>query len=62
MEEHPLPELIRKGVPVTIATDDPAMFHTSLAEEYEAAHRMGLTEEELAGLVATGFRFAFGLG
>ena len=62
LEEHPLPELIRKGVPVTISTDDPAMFHTSLQEEYAAAHRMGMTEEELAGLVASGFRFAFGLG
>jgi aminodeoxyfutalosine deaminase len=58
--EHPLPELLRRGVPVTISTDDPAMFHTSLAEEYRLAHEMGLTEEELRGLVESGFRFAFG--
>ncbi len=60
MEEHPLPELMRRGVPVTIATDDPAMFHTSLEEEYRAAHGMGVSEEELRELVASGFRWAFG--
>ena len=60
IEEHPLPELIRHGVPVTISTDDPAMFHTSLAKEYEAAHAMGLTEEELETVVENSFRYAFG--
>jgi aminodeoxyfutalosine deaminase len=58
--EHPLPELMRKGVPVTLSTDDPAMFHTSLEAEYRAAHAMGMTEEELARLVEYGFRYAFG--
>ena len=57
--EHPLPELLRRGVPITLSTDDPAMFHTTLAEEYRLAHQMGLTEEELAGLVENGFRYAF---
>jgi aminodeoxyfutalosine deaminase len=60
MEEHPLPELLRRGVPVTIATDDPAMFHTTLEREYRAAHTMGLTEEELEKLVRSGFECAFG--
>ena len=60
MEEHPLAEILRRGVAVTIGTDDPAMFHTSLEEEYRHAHGMGLTEEELGGLVENGFRFAFG--
>ena len=60
LDEHPLPELMRRGVPVTISTDDPAMFHTSLAAEYQAAHAMGLTEEELERLVESGFRYGFG--
>ena len=60
MEEHPLAEIVRRGVAVTIATDDPAMFHTSLEEEYRNAWRIGLTEEEMAGVVENGFRFAFG--
>ncbi len=60
IEEHPLAEILRHGVAVTIATDDPAMFHTSLEEEYRNAWRIGLTEEEMAGVVENGFRFAFG--
>ncbi len=58
--DHPLPELLRRGVPVTISTDDPAMFHTSLSDEYRNAHAMGLTEEELAALVESSFGHAFG--
>jgi adenosine deaminase len=59
LAEHPLLELLRKGVPVTLSTDDPAMFHTSLEEEYGAARSMGLTEEELVELVDNSFRHAF---
>lgn len=62
MKEHPLAEIVRRGVAVTLATDDPAMFHTSLEEEYRNAWGMGLTEEEIAGVVENGFRFAFGEG
>jgi len=60
MEEHPLAEIVRRGVAVTLATDDPAMFHTSLGEEYRSAWGMGLTEGEILGVVENGFRFAFG--
>jgi aminodeoxyfutalosine deaminase len=60
MEEHPLAEIVRRGVAVTLSTDDPAMFHTSLEEEYGHAHQMGLTEGEMAGVVENGFRYAFG--
>lgn len=60
MEEHPLVGLLRRGVAVTLATDDPAMFHTSLEQEYRSAWGMGLTEEEMRELVENGFRFAFG--
>lgn len=60
MEEHPLGEIVRRGVAVTLSTDDPAMFHTSLEEEYRNVQRMGLTEEEMAGVVENGFRYAFG--
>jgi adenosine deaminase len=59
IEEHPLGEIVRRGVAVTLSTDDPAMFHTSLEEEYQSAQRLGLTEEEMAGVVENGFRFAF---
>jgi aminodeoxyfutalosine deaminase len=59
IQDHPLPQLYRHGIPVVLSTDDPAMFHTTLLEEYESAQRMGLTENELAHLVAMSFEHAF---
>lgn len=37
MAEHPLPQLVAAGVPVTINSDDPPMFGTTLNAEYEIA-------------------------
>lgn len=45
---HPLPGLVRAGVPVTLATDDPGLFGVTLAGEYARAARLGLTRVELA--------------
>src|SRR6266700_2126931 len=59
IEEHPLPRLLRHGIPVVLSTDDPAMFHTTLCEEYANAARMGLHEEELIRVVEMGFEHAF---
>jgi aminodeoxyfutalosine deaminase len=59
IEDHPLPKLLRHGVPVVLSTDDPAMFHTTLRAEYENAALMGLSENELATLVEAGFEHAF---
>ena len=57
--QHPLPQLLRHGIPVVLSTDDPSMFHTTLREEYQQAHEMGLSETELAQLVANSFTFSF---
>ena len=59
MEDHPLPQLLRHGIPVVLSTDDPAMFHTTLREEYANAARMGLQEHELTRIVEMGFEHAF---
>jgi aminodeoxyfutalosine deaminase len=59
LKHHPLLPLVRRGVPVVLSTDDPAMFHTCLSEEYGHAHAMGLTEADLSNLVAQGFKYAF---
>jgi aminodeoxyfutalosine deaminase len=59
IEDHPLPQLWRQGIPVVLSTDDPAMFHTTLEAEYENAAQMGLSETELAQLVNMSFEHAF---
>jgi adenosine deaminase len=48
---HPLPALVAAGVPVTINSDDPPMFSTSLNGEYAvAAELLGLDEQGVAAL------------
>src|SRR6202045_126627 len=59
IEDHPLPKLLRRGIPIVLSTDDPAMFHTTLQEEYLNAARMGLQEDELTRIVEMGFEHAF---
>jgi aminodeoxyfutalosine deaminase len=41
LAEHPLPLMLGAGVRCYISTDDPAMFGTDLAREYEVAARLG---------------------
>jgi aminodeoxyfutalosine deaminase len=56
LAEHPVRKLYDAGVPITINTDDPALFRTSLHNEYAIARdRFGISEPELT---ANGFRYA----
>lgn len=49
--DHPLPRLVAAGVPVTINSDDPPMFSTTLNREYEvAAALLDLDEAGVAAL------------
>jgi aminodeoxyfutalosine deaminase len=57
--DHPLPQLLRHGIPIVLSTDDPAMFHTTLQAEYENAAQMGMSASELAQLVDASFEHAF---
>ncbi|GIH94666.1 adenosine deaminase [Planobispora siamensis] len=51
IKEHPLPRLLREGLFVTINSDDPPMFATTLTEEYRvAADVFGLDRPALATL------------
>ncbi|HWN32323.1 MAG TPA: adenosine deaminase [Pseudonocardia sp.] len=60
LAEHPLPTLLAAGVPVTLATDDPGMFHTDLNTEYLRCHELfGLDRAQLADIARTGARAAF---
>ena len=58
--EHPLPAFLRHGIPVVLSTDDPALFHTTLRDEYDAAKQMGLEDSELEQICEMGFQYAFG--
>ncbi|MCD2187246.1 adenosine deaminase family protein [Actinomycetospora soli] len=48
LASHPLPALVRAGVPCSINADDTLLFGTGLAREYELARQLGLTDAELA--------------
>lgn len=59
LDAHPLPQLIEAGVRCTLNSDDPPFFHTSLAEDYAAGRRMGLSETALAAATRTAIKAAF---
>ena len=60
IEEHPLPALVAAGVPVTINSDDPPMFGTTLEEEYAVAARLlGLDNAGVAGLARAAVHASF---
>ena len=60
LAEHPLPALVAAGVPVTINSDDPPMFSTTLNHEYEvAAELLDLDQDGVADLARAGVRASF---
>ncbi len=57
---NPFGLLFRRGVPVSLNTDDPGLFQTSLTEEYQKAVRFfQLTQEEVHRIVLQGIRLSF---
>ena len=60
LESHPVRRLYDVGVPITLNTDDPAIFLTTLSGEYElAARQFGFSEAELRGIAQNAFRYGF---
>ncbi|GAA1502037.1 adenosine deaminase [Nocardioides humi] len=60
LAEHPLPLFVEAGVVVTINSDDPPMFGTTLNREYEiAADLLGLDEGGVADLARAGVDASF---
>jgi aminodeoxyfutalosine deaminase len=59
LKDHPLPYFLKLGVPVTLSTDDPGLFHTDLLSEYSHAAELGLPKEQLVQLAEQSFLAAF---
>lgn len=60
LEEHPVRRLFDAGLLVTLNTDDPAMFHTSLTHEYELAQDVfGFTDEHVRELARNSLEASF---
>lgn len=58
-EEHPVRELHLAGVPVSIHTDDPAFFGTTLTGEFTQLAKLGMADADLREILENGFRHAF---
>jgi adenosine deaminase len=59
-EEHPFPRLRAAGCKVTLNSDDPPYFWTTLKREYEvAAEQFGLGEDALLDITRTAIEAAF---
>jgi len=58
--EHPLRRYFDAGLMVTLNSDDPAFFGSSIENEYRLAHTVqGFDREELKRLAANSFRASF---
>lgn len=60
MEEHPVRQLYDAGVLVTIGSDDPVFFKTTVNEEYYNLYsKLGFTISEIEDLICNSFRASF---
>ncbi len=60
LEDHPLKQMHDAGVPISIGSDDPPMFNTTLNREYEiAADLLGLDEQGIGELAKSSVAVAF---
>lgn len=57
---HPIEKLMERGVLVTVSTDDPPFFHTTMAKEYDRlAEAFGWDEGTFRDIATTSARAAF---
>ena len=60
LKDHPVPEMLRQGLHVTLNSDDPAYFGGYVNENYrQLAHAVGLTREQLTLLARNSFEGSF---
>jgi aminodeoxyfutalosine deaminase len=63
LTEHPVRRLFDAGVPITLNTDDPGIFRTSLDREFEIARtQFGFTVGELDAVATNAWKFRFAAG
>jgi adenosine deaminase len=54
LDGHPIRQYFERGIAVTVNTDDPKMFGTSLAEEYRSlVEECGFSRREICALILT---------
>jgi len=60
IKEHPLKKFMELGVEVTISSDDPTLFGTTLTQEYEiCVKHLGFSLEEIKKTILTSFHHSF---
>jgi adenosine deaminase len=59
LQAHPLPLFLRKGIPVTLNTDNPVISGIDLAHEYSLLPDLGLSLQEMRQLRLNGLEAAF---
>jgi len=60
LKEHPVKRFFEEGLMITLNSDDPAMFQTSLCREYEIAHeQFGFSHDHLRELARNSFEASF---
>ena len=60
-EEHPIIKMMENDIPVTICSDDPAMFNTKISKEYEQLYKHGILTswEKIKEVVLNGIKYSF---
>ena len=60
LAEHPVRRMFEEGLMVTLNTDDPALFSTTLTREYQIAHEtFGFSEDDLREVARNSFEASF---
>jgi adenosine deaminase len=60
LSQHPMPEFLKRGLKVTLNTDDPGVSDIDINHEYDVAHKiLGLSESDLSRIQRNGIEAAF---
>jgi adenosine deaminase len=60
IKNHPIQDYFRMGIPITLSSDDPTLFHTDLVAEYRLLREeLGMNDDDLVRIARTGFEAAF---